>query len=74
MQSLSNFSKQIARWRGLAQRAYNFVKESFPGGAKVRPDDVAKALFPLVEVNDALRDRLHESKLKQKYWISVLSG
>jgi hypothetical protein len=45
------------------------VKENFPPGASVRPDDVAKTLLPLLEVDEGLGQFLSENKLKQKYWI-----
>lgn len=46
------------------------VRRDFPQGALIRRDDVAKALIPILEVNEALRDRLNEYKLRQKFWIS----
>jgi hypothetical protein len=64
------FGEDRDTWRGLAKQAYQFVKGNFPEGSTIRPDDVAKALFPLIEVDEDLRDKLHEYKLKQKYWIS----
>lgn len=63
------FDAGRATWQRLAQRSYNFVKGNFPEKAAIRPDDVAKALMPLVEVDRSLRDKLNRKKLKQKYWI-----
>jgi hypothetical protein len=62
------FTKHIDKWQTLAARSYKFVSESFPEGATVRPDDVAKALEPLLQVNKSLIDCLNTKKLKQKYW------
>ena len=63
------YSKSPARWDTLAKRTYKFAKENFPQSAAVRRDDVAKALLPLLEVNEKLGDYLNKQKLKQKYWI-----
>jgi hypothetical protein len=45
------------------------VKQNFPIGSKIRRDDVAKALKPVLEVNEALRDELAERKLRGKFWV-----
>jgi hypothetical protein len=41
--------------------------------SRIRPDDVAKVLEPILEVNEDLRDYLSENKLKQKYWVSYFT-
>jgi len=63
------FNARRAAWEGAARQAYIFVKGNFPGGSTIRQDDVAKALKPIVEVNEELRAELNAHKLKQKYWI-----
>jgi len=63
------FKGSPARWKGLAKQAYNFVKKNFPAGGPVRPDDVAKVLIPLLEVEATLINYLSANKLKQRYWI-----
>jgi hypothetical protein len=55
-------------WSDLAQKSFEFVKGNFPTDSRVRPDDVAKALEPLLEVNEDLKKYLSANKLKQKYW------
>jgi hypothetical protein len=57
-------------WQAAAKATYDFVKGNFPAGATIRPDDVAKALLPIFEVNEQLRNKLNADKLKQKFWIS----
>jgi hypothetical protein len=64
------FDGEQATWRDLAKKSYDFFRANLPGDSHVRPDDVAKVLGPMVEVNEELRDCLNEKKLKQKYWIS----
>lgn len=63
------FNRSRNTWNNLAQETYTFVDESFPNGSTVRPDDAAKVLIPLLEVNENLAEFLAENKLKQKYWI-----
>jgi hypothetical protein len=67
------FEGHRAAWETVAKDTYGFLKGNFPAGSVIRPDDVAKALKPLVEVNEDLRDELHASKLTQKYWIAYFT-
>jgi hypothetical protein len=64
------FSQHEVEWTKVAKTAYDFVKSTFPKNAKIRPDDVAKALEPIIEVDEKLRKYLDMKKLTQKYWIS----
>jgi hypothetical protein len=57
------------RWRLLARSAYEFTERNFPSGAKIRHDDVAEMLKPLLEIDVPLKDFLAAKKLKQNYWI-----
>ena len=57
-------------WTAAAQRTKDYLKQSFPAGATIRPDDVAKALHPILEVDARLRTKLAQAKLTQKYWVS----
>ena len=63
------FDENKTQWERLAQQAYQFILKGFPQGVVVHPDDVAKALVPLLEVNKPLGDYLAANKLKQKYWV-----
>jgi hypothetical protein len=51
-----------------ATEAYNYVRKNFPDGAQVRTDDIAKALQPIMEVNQGLKRHLAARKATQKYW------
>lgn len=64
------FEEHEDLWKQAAQETYNFVKNGFPDGVKIRRDDVAKPLHPILEVNELLRDLLDEKKLRGKFWIS----
>jgi hypothetical protein len=73
VQLIAFFDKHRATWETVAKQTYDFLKGNFPANSTIRPDDVAKALKPLVEVNEDLRDELHRSKLTQKYWIAYFT-
>ena len=63
------FTRHEKTWTAAASQAYKFVKDGFPSGAPIRPDDVAKALLPILEVNERLLAELNAKKLTQKYWV-----
>jgi hypothetical protein len=63
------FNQHKAVWKEAAKETKQFVKGNFPPGALIRRDDVAKALFPILEVNETLRTCLDENKLRGKFWI-----
>jgi hypothetical protein len=60
-------------WRVVAQDAYDYTKKQF-AGAKVREDDLAKALRPVVEIHKGLRTVLDQKRLSQKYWIDYFTS
>ena len=66
---VTRFDDDLELWKELAKGSYDYVKGNFPPDSRVRPDDVAKILGPIIEVNEGLRAYLNASKLKQKYWI-----
>jgi hypothetical protein len=45
------------------------MSASFDSTGNTRRDDVAKGLIPVLEVNETLKDKLNESKLRGKFWI-----
>jgi hypothetical protein len=45
---VAHFEANRAGWQANAQDAYDYTKKAFDG-EQVRPDDVAKALRPVVE-------------------------
>jgi hypothetical protein len=63
------YEKQAVDWLKAAQETKGFIAGNFPKGSKIRRDDVAKALIPILEVNELLKDKLAESKLRGKFWI-----
>jgi hypothetical protein len=59
-------------WVGAAQRTHRFVRGDFPEGALIRRDDVANALIPILEVNEALRDRLNGVSCDKNFGFPIL--
>jgi hypothetical protein len=45
------------------------MRQQFPVGSVLRPDDVAKALHHILEVDVRLKTKLAAAKLTQKYWV-----
>src|SRR3569832_1989651 len=63
------FTGNEVAWRGTVQATKNFVRGNFPLGAKIRRDDVAKGLIPILEVEETFKDFREEHKLRGKFWI-----
>jgi hypothetical protein len=64
------FDGNRATWLNYARQTCQFVRANFPGNSPIRRDDVAKALVPILEVNEKLTEQLAEGKLRGKFWIS----
>lgn len=56
-------------WLGVVRATREFVAGNFPEGARIRRDDVAKALHPLLEVHEDFKDFRSGNKLRGKFWI-----
>ena len=63
------YNDHTSEWKGMAKKAHKFIQENFPTDYDVHPENVSKALMPLLEVNDRLTHFLNESKLREKYWM-----
>jgi hypothetical protein len=63
------FDQHQAIWLEAAKQTKAFVRENFPDGALIRRDDVAKALHPIIEANETLKEYLDSNKLRGKFWI-----
>lgn len=65
------FNDKKTLWRGLAERTYQFVKQTLAetdAGEPVRPDDLIAPLVPALEASPAMREFLASKKLTQKFW------
>lgn len=63
------FTGDEAAWRNTVQATKNFVSRNFPQGSKIRRDDVAKGLMPILEVQESFKDFREVHKLRGKFWI-----
>ncbi len=63
------FEADEDRWTDVARQTRVFLRNNFPGNAVIRRDDVAKAMVPILEVNQVLTDYLNENKIRGKHWI-----
>src|SRR6185503_7646642 len=52
-------------WLDDAKKAFAYLRERFPENVSPRPDDVAKVLRPIIEVDRALQAELARKKLTQ---------
>lgn len=67
------FEQHRPEWLAKAQDTYEYVTGNFPANSVIRRDDVAKALLPIVEVNEPLKDMLDANKLRGKFWRSFFT-
>lgn len=63
------FEGDRQNWRAAAQRVKNFCVASFPPGATIRRDDVAKSFIAVLEVHEGLKEYRDTEKLRGKFWI-----
>jgi hypothetical protein len=56
-------------WLATVRATKNFVSGNFPAHSRIRRDDVAKALVPILEVHEGFKDFRAENKLRGKFWV-----
>ena len=61
--------KQNPKWNNLAKKAHAYAKENMTEGRDPRPDDVAKVLYPMIEVDKAFREHQEEQRARRKRYI-----
>jgi hypothetical protein len=63
------YDEHQPEWLEAATETMDFIAGGFPAGSKIRRDDVAKALIPILEVHETLKKTLESNKLRGKFWI-----
>lgn len=63
------YQRDEAAWLGAVRDTRDYVVRGFPEGARVRQDDVAKALVIVLEVHEGFKDYRDRETLRPKYWI-----
>jgi hypothetical protein len=69
---IAYFRANQTAWQDNVQDAYDYTKKAF-AGVTIRPDDVAKTLRPVVEIDKPLRRTLDQKRLSQKYWVDYFT-
>lgn len=53
-------------WLTLVRHAFDFAQKRISGGHQPRPDDILKALLPMLEVNEDLRKHQEDNRARYK--------
>lgn len=67
------YEDNASEWFAAVLATKRFVADNFPPDAPIRRDDVAKVLFPIVEVHEAFKEFRNANKLRGKFWIKDFS-
>ena len=70
---IDHFNENRMAWLGTIRETYRYVETNFPNGAQIRKDDIAKAMLPIVEVNEDYQDFRNAEKLRAKYWNALFA-
>jgi hypothetical protein len=57
-------------WTDLASKAFEYAKNNITGGNEPRPDDVAKVLYPMLEVDEDLRAHQEDNKARAHRYVT----
>jgi hypothetical protein len=63
------YTRHREKWAALAKKSRSYAKKNITGGADPRPDDVAKILYPIVEVDADFRGHQEDNKARQSRFI-----
>ena len=63
------YSQHETEWDALYEKAYDFAKDNIAGGNAPRPDDIAKALYPMLEVNEKLREHQEDNRARARRFV-----
>lgn len=58
------YEDKKAEWVALAKVAKKHARENITSNKEPRPDDIAKALHPMLEVNEALRGHQEDNRAR----------
>ena len=67
------YSSDEAVWRDMAKRASQYAKMNITDGNIPRPDDVAKILYPMIEVNEAFRSHQEDNCARAKRFVEMFT-
>jgi hypothetical protein len=64
------FKKHKAVWTDLVREARAFAQKNITGNRDPRPDDVEKALYPILEVHEEVRKHQEENKARAPRYVT----
>jgi hypothetical protein len=64
------FKKHKPKWTRLARESHKYTKQNMTEGREPLPDDVAKLLYPMIEVDKDFRKHQYGNKARQTRYIS----
>lgn len=67
------YTDHKAVWDGLVTAARNHAQQYITNNAPPRPDDIALALIPMLEVNDVLREHQDLNRAKPRRWVQYFA-
>src|SRR5947208_3395517 len=67
------FIKHKVVWTALVNAAQIFAKKNITGGRDPRPDDVQKALYPILEVHEELRKHQEDNGARATRYVTWFS-
>jgi hypothetical protein len=62
------YDRHSQEWGELLENAVRFLDRTLPEGARILPDDVARALSEVVAVRPSFRSFVENNNLTQLYW------
>lgn len=65
------YSGDAKKWIAMAKTAQKHAKENITGGKDPRPDDIAKALYPALEVDEMLRAHQEGNHARARKWVEA---
>lgn len=63
------YTRHREKWVALAKKSRSYAKKYITGGQEPRLDDIAKVLYPIVEVDTNFRAHQEENKARQSRFI-----
>ena len=67
------FKSHASAWHSMARKAYMYAKTNITNGDEPRPDDTAKILTPMVEVDEKFRDHQEDNKARAKRFVEMFT-
>lgn len=62
------YKKHDDAWDTMVENAFEFAKQHIASGHDPRPDDILKALLPMLEVNENLRSHQEDNHARFKHF------